>query len=737
MAYTIASGDTLSGIASKNKTTVADLLKLNPTITDPNKIYAGQSLNLPTIAPTGGYSTMADAPTPMPTPTPSPLGTFLDPLKQFVQPAVNALTPVTTPTPTVTPTVTPVGTTGGFSTMANAPKITAPLDTTNLDATKMSQAVKAITANIPNYQKNPAGFREKYINTLTKMFTEPYRGYISEQVYKLMPDITTPVAPPVVPPVNQPVVPPVDQLAIDAKNKEIADKQAEIARLQALQDKVTAAGEGADINPVTQEITYPNAPLGEDKAPVDNTQAIIDAITKALGTSAAGDSDYRKQMTDMIASLQQQNTDYLNYLKSQPTAADIYSKYRTELGIPEKETALGGIQAQIVKTEGLLNSLEDDINARISGFGISEPQRRGILASKQTPLTKQLGELGISEAAQQATLTPLQNQLASLMGYAQTEQERQSAIAKAPMEMTQSLLPITSEMAQYQSPQEKMSAAIQQESLLKQLGLGEYVTKPTAYEPIGGASTGYYAFNPSTGKAEQVVSPVVDSPSISDKYGTGTIGEYNFYAEQEQLAGRTPKSFNDYQTYDANRKAQATALATSEGGLTTKGLSIFNTIVGKYQASPLIQAADKMSGYLSTIKSAGEGGSTPQKDLNLIYAYIKALDWGDSAVREGEISLGMNTGSLKQELEAKAKKLMGTGLLADSQRKNYITAASSLIDNVNKAALAKEKSFTAQAKVTGIEGAWNEYLSAFNPSYRTGGASTSSGGGDMSQFEVK
>jgi LysM repeat protein len=46
MAYTIQSGDTLSGIASKNKTTVQDLLKANPTIKDPNKIQAGQSLNL-------------------------------------------------------------------------------------------------------------------------------------------------------------------------------------------------------------------------------------------------------------------------------------------------------------------------------------------------------------------------------------------------------------------------------------------------------------------------------------------------------------------------------------------------------------------------------------------------------------------------------------------------------------------------------------------------------------------
>ena len=43
--YTIQQGDTLSALAAKNNTTVADLAKLN-NITDPNKIYAGKTLNL-------------------------------------------------------------------------------------------------------------------------------------------------------------------------------------------------------------------------------------------------------------------------------------------------------------------------------------------------------------------------------------------------------------------------------------------------------------------------------------------------------------------------------------------------------------------------------------------------------------------------------------------------------------------------------------------------------------------
>lgn len=45
--YKIKYGDTLSQIASNHNTTVDEILKANPNITDRNKIYAGTDLNLP------------------------------------------------------------------------------------------------------------------------------------------------------------------------------------------------------------------------------------------------------------------------------------------------------------------------------------------------------------------------------------------------------------------------------------------------------------------------------------------------------------------------------------------------------------------------------------------------------------------------------------------------------------------------------------------------------------------
>ena len=46
---TINKGDTLSGIAKREKTTLSELLRLNPNITNPNLIIAGNTLNVPSL----------------------------------------------------------------------------------------------------------------------------------------------------------------------------------------------------------------------------------------------------------------------------------------------------------------------------------------------------------------------------------------------------------------------------------------------------------------------------------------------------------------------------------------------------------------------------------------------------------------------------------------------------------------------------------------------------------------
>lgn len=84
-SYTIKSGDTLSRIAQQYGTTVSALQASNPTITDPNKIYAGQTLNIGTTTPAvGNVSTVANT---MPTTATNTAGNqaLLDELKRQLE----------------------------------------------------------------------------------------------------------------------------------------------------------------------------------------------------------------------------------------------------------------------------------------------------------------------------------------------------------------------------------------------------------------------------------------------------------------------------------------------------------------------------------------------------------------------------------------------------------------------------------------------------------------------------
>jgi LysM repeat protein len=54
VVYTVKRGDTLSAIAGKNNTTVSKLLTANPKITNPNLIYSGTKITIPTKKASGG-----------------------------------------------------------------------------------------------------------------------------------------------------------------------------------------------------------------------------------------------------------------------------------------------------------------------------------------------------------------------------------------------------------------------------------------------------------------------------------------------------------------------------------------------------------------------------------------------------------------------------------------------------------------------------------------------------------
>lgn len=122
---------------------------------------------------------------------------------------------------------------------------------------------------------------------------------------------------------------------------------------------------------------------------------------------------------------------------------------------------------------------------------------------------------------------------------------------------------------------------------------------------------------------------VESKQSISDEFGTGSIGEYNF-AKSQGYTG----SFTQYQNEDANRKARAAG--GGSGGLTPNQInSTVNGIAGSFDNEPIVKAYNTTQEGYQTIQSIGVSTKSPADDIAFIYAFAKIMD-PNSVVREGE-----------------------------------------------------------------------------------------------------
>ncbi len=75
--YTVRSGDTLSEIAARNKVSLGSVISANPQIKNPNLIYPGQQINMPSAGGTGNLAGMSVAKTQSPAESPMAGGSYM------------------------------------------------------------------------------------------------------------------------------------------------------------------------------------------------------------------------------------------------------------------------------------------------------------------------------------------------------------------------------------------------------------------------------------------------------------------------------------------------------------------------------------------------------------------------------------------------------------------------------------------------------------------------------------
>lgn len=171
--------------------------------------------------------------------------------------------------------------------------------------------------------------------------------------------------------------------------------------------------------------------------------------------------------------------------------------------------------------------------------------------------------------------------------------------------------------------------------------------------------------------------------------------------------------FKNPKTYEPN---SANTFGSFE--LTSGQQTLLNGIINKYNASPVIMAADRAKGLATTIEAIKANPKDAALQLNLVYQYIGALDNYNSAVREGELAL---VGSLQSKIGAVQNAVEGinnTRKPVDARTALEIAnAAEALVRSINEGAQQKARSYQSQAATFGLQDPWNSYISGFQPSY--------------------
>jgi len=195
--------------------------------------------------------------------------------------------------------------------------------------------------------------------------------------------------------------------------------------------------------------------------------------------------------------------------------------------------------------------------------------------------------------------------------------------------------------------------------------------------------------------------------------GAGTeqptsVREYNFYADQERAAGRTPLTFNEYQNMDANRKA----LITSGAGLSSIDQSSYLRITDKYQADNVVKQGDQAISLTTIADQVIANPSSATSQLTSLYLLVKNLD-PESAVREGELQLANQTQSYFQQFGNVLSKI-GEGRVISPKAAAELAEATKRIAAVwQTAATRRTNLYRSQASGAGIGGEFENYLGRY------------------------
>ena len=183
----------------------------------------------------------------------------------------------------------------------------------------------------------------------------------------------------------------------------------------------------------------------------------------------------------------------------------------------------------------------------------------------------------------------------------------------------------------------------------------------------------------------------MEPQSITEQFGTGSIGEYNF-AKSQGYKG----TFNQYQDEDANRKtrlARAGAVVINYGGLDSQQSKAIDSINSSIEKNPAYQKVIGMRSYAENVQAA-LSQKTGVGDIAAINQFQKIIDEG-AVTRDQDVKLIQGSQSLANSLQTKVNKLQKGEQLSPELRNQMLKATNDILSAQEKA-IANNPGINAQ-----------------------------------------
>jgi hypothetical protein len=458
-----------------------------------------------------------------------------------------------------------------------------------------------------------------------------------------------------------------------------SDAQAKIAAIQAKLKELTATQAemekyGAQS---TEELATMKAKPSVTKTGVETTSedfsstdpsSLMQATQKALGFSGGG-TDTQSILASLVTQAMGKMSDYEKLVSQQASPEETLSKYESLLGIPAKQEAVTALGQEMVKTNKMIDDLEENLNSRIGGTVMTESARQRELAVEQRPLLEQQKDLAYQAALAEPALSSAQSKLGTLLGMSQQQQTTQAQQAATGVSQLMSLIPSIASIAEYQSPQEKIAQTIAQEKLMKALELGDYAKDATETKPIT-LSPGQTLYDPTTGEALYTAPPAEEKPKATQIVGTEKTGFYSYDPNTgtKNLIIPGTQGGTAAQTSQIEALQQKNVLMTNmttdpalskisnKGRFTSFGYNVYDALPSDEKA--LIGKIEQMISKetletLVNIKARGATfGSLTEKEMAILQSGTTPLtSW---AVKDGKgrtLGYSVDTATVKSELE--------------------------------------------------------------------------------------